>query len=31
MRWRGVHHVEFPGLEYDRSVAFYDRMFGCQG
>lgn len=31
MRWRGVHHVEFSVLEYDRSVAFYDRMFGWLG
>ena len=28
MRWRGVHHVEFSVLEYERSIAFYDEMFG---
>ncbi len=31
MRWRGVNHVEFSVLEYDRSVAFYDAMFGWLG
>jgi catechol 2,3-dioxygenase-like lactoylglutathione lyase family enzyme len=31
MRWRGVHHVEFSVLDYDASVAFYDRMFGWLG
>lgn len=31
MRWRGVHHVEFSVLDYERSVAFYDRMFGWLG
>lgn len=31
MRWRGVHHVELSVLDYDRSVAFYDRMFGWLG
>lgn len=31
MRWRGVHHVEFAVLEYERSVAFYDAMFGWLG
>jgi catechol 2,3-dioxygenase-like lactoylglutathione lyase family enzyme len=31
MRLRGVHHVEFSVVDYDRSVAFYDRMFGWLG
>lgn len=31
MRWRGVNHVEFSVLDYERSVAFYDRMFGWLG
>jgi len=31
MRWRGVHHVEFSVLDYQASVAFYDRMFGWLG
>jgi len=31
MRWRGIHHVEFSVLDYDESVAFYDRMFGWLG
>ncbi|MQM38753.1 hypothetical protein KBTX_02772 [wastewater metagenome] len=31
MRWRGVHHVEFSVLDYERSIAFYDRMFGWLG
>jgi len=31
MRWRGVNHVEFSVRDYDRSVAFYDAMFGWLG
>lgn len=31
MRWRGVHHVEFSVLDYERSIAFYDTMFGWLG
>lgn len=31
MRWRGVHHVEFAVLEYEKSIAFYDAMFGWLG
>jgi catechol 2,3-dioxygenase-like lactoylglutathione lyase family enzyme len=31
MRWRGVHHVEFSVLDYDRSIAFFDAMFGWLG
>jgi catechol 2,3-dioxygenase-like lactoylglutathione lyase family enzyme len=31
MRWRGVHHVEFSVLDYEKSVEFYDRMFGWLG
>lgn len=31
MRWRGINHVEFSVLDYERSVAFYDRMFGWLG
>lgn len=25
---RSLHHVEFSVLDYDRSISFYDRMFG---
>ena len=31
MRFRGVHHVEFSVLDYERSIAFYDKMFGWLG
>lgn len=31
MRWRGVSHIEFSVLDYEKSVAFYDRMFGWLG
>lgn len=31
MRWRGVHHVEFSVLDYEKSIQFYDRMFGWLG
>ncbi len=31
MRWRGLHHVEFSVLDYESSIAFYDRMFGWLG
>jgi catechol 2,3-dioxygenase-like lactoylglutathione lyase family enzyme len=31
LRWRGVHHVEFSVLDYEASVAFYDKMFGWLG
>ena len=31
MRWRGINHVEFSVLDYETSVAFYDRMFGWLG
>ena len=31
MRWRGVNHVEFSVIDYEESVAFYDRMFGWLG
>jgi len=31
MRFRGVHHVEFSVLDYEASIAFYDRMFGWLG
>ncbi len=31
MRWRGVNHVEFSVLDYEDSVAFYDKMFGWLG
>jgi len=31
MRWRGVHHIELSVLDYERSIAFYDRMFGWLG
>ncbi len=31
MRWRGVHHVEFSVLDYEKSLAFFDAMFGWLG
>ncbi len=31
MRWKGIHHVEFSVLDYDKSIAFFDRMFGWLG
>lgn len=31
MRWRGVHHIELSVLDYERSIAFYDQMFGWLG
>lgn len=31
MRWKGVHHVEFSVLDYDESIAFFDKMFGWLG
>ena len=31
MRWKGVHHVEFSVLDYEASIAFFDRMFGWLG
>jgi catechol 2,3-dioxygenase-like lactoylglutathione lyase family enzyme len=31
MRFKGVHHVEFSVLDYENSIAFYDRMFGWLG
>ena len=31
MRLKGVHHVEFSVLDYDRSIAFFDKMFGWLG
>ena len=31
MRWRGVSHVEFAVLDYERSLAFYDALFGWLG
>ncbi|MBZ9540239.1 VOC family protein [Modicisalibacter tunisiensis] len=31
MRWRGINHVEFSVLDYEASVAFFDRMFGWLG
>jgi catechol 2,3-dioxygenase-like lactoylglutathione lyase family enzyme len=31
VRWRGVNHVEFSVLDYEASIAFYDRMFGWLG
>ena len=31
MRLKGVHHVEFSVLDYNASIAFFDRMFGWLG
>ena len=31
MRWRGVSHVEFAVLDYDKSIEFYDALFGWLG
>ncbi|MDX1804507.1 MAG: hypothetical protein R3292_10535 [Alcanivorax sp.] len=31
MRWKGLHHVEFSVLDYEASVAFFDRLFGWLG
>jgi len=31
MRWKGVHHVEFSVLDYDKSIVFFDKMFGWLG
>lgn len=31
MRWRGVSHIEFCVQDYEKSVAFYDQMFGWLG
>ena len=31
MRFRGVHHVEVSVLNYEESIAFYDKMFGWLG
>ncbi|MPQ96326.1 hypothetical protein F8R15_21315, partial [Thioclava sp. JE_KL1] len=31
MRWKGIHHVEFSVLEYDKSIAFFDKLFGWLG
>lgn len=30
-RYRALHHVELSVLDYERSLAFYDRMFGYLG
>ncbi len=31
MRFRGVSHVELSVIDYEASIAFYDRMFGWLG
>ena len=31
MRFRGVNHVEFSVVDYERSIQFYDKMFGWLG
>jgi len=31
MRWKGVNHVELSVLDYDKSIAFFDKMFGWLG
>jgi catechol 2,3-dioxygenase-like lactoylglutathione lyase family enzyme len=31
MRWKGIHHVEFCVLDYDKSIAFFDKIFGWLG
>jgi catechol 2,3-dioxygenase-like lactoylglutathione lyase family enzyme len=31
MRMKGIHHVEISVIEYENSVAFFDKMFGWLG
>lgn len=31
MRWKGIHHVEFSVLDYEHSIAFFDKLFGWLG
>jgi catechol 2,3-dioxygenase-like lactoylglutathione lyase family enzyme len=31
MRWKGIHHVELSVLDYDKSIAFFDKLFGWLG
>ncbi|WP_353980230.1 VOC family protein [Salinicola endophyticus] len=31
MRWRGINHLELSVIDYEASVAFYDRLFGWLG
>lgn len=31
MRFKGVHHIELSVLNYEESIAFFDRMFGWLG
>ena len=31
MRFKGIHHVEFSVLNYDKSLEFFDKMFGWLG
>ncbi len=31
MKLKGVHHVEFSVLDYDASIAFFDKLFGWLG
>nr|WP_319391773.1 VOC family protein [uncultured Cohaesibacter sp.] len=31
MRWRGINHVELSVLDYEKSIAFYDLIFGWLG
>ncbi len=31
MRWKGINHVELSVLDYNESIAFFDKMFGWLG
>ncbi|WKE64573.1 VOC family protein [Gallaecimonas kandeliae] len=31
MRFKGLHHIELSVLDYDASVAFFDKLFGWLG
>lgn len=31
MRWKGIHHIELSVLDYEASIAFFDKMFGWLG
>lgn len=31
MRWKGIHHIELSVLDYEASIAFFDKLFGWLG